>query len=102
MTVTIIGSLSKAERMKLIKRFLETKGVDVNIPLEKEIQSLPIVQIQKKWIEKIKEADYIVAVPEDTTFDGNGSGEIKYLFGESTSYEMAIADEFHKPVFIAG
>lgn len=100
MIVTIIGSLSKADRIKEVRKHLEKMGNIVNAPIDPELQKLPLVQIQMKWIEKIKEADIIIAIPKSVEGKTNGSGEISYMFGESTSYEMAIAAEFNKPVFI--
>ena len=108
MIVTIIGSLTKKKEMDKIKAFLEQHGAVVNSPGDPEVQKEPLESIQRMWIEKIEEADLIVAVPKDVTLIANKDG--KYLlefggdskyalgFGESTSYEMAIARRFNKPI----
>lgn len=99
MTVTIIGSLQRRGRMKMIGKYFERKGHTVYVPTETH---LSLVEIQIEQIRKIKQADIIIAVPKSFEAEANGSGKMSYVFGESTSYEMAIANEFNKPVFIAG
>ena len=98
MIVTIIGSLRKKKEMDEIKAFLEGCGAVVNSPGDPEIQKEPLVDIQRTWIEKIEEADLIVAVPKDVALTANGDSKYILEFGESTSYEMAIARKFNKPI----
>ena len=98
MIVTIIGSLTKKKEMDEIKAFLEKRGAIVNSPGDPEIQKEPLVDIQRTWIEKIEEADLIVAVPKDVGLTGHGDSRYILEFGESTSYEMAIARRFNKPI----
>ena len=99
MVVTIIGSLRKKKEMDEIKAFLEKCGAIVNSPGDPELQKEPLVDIQRTWIEKIEEADLIVAVPKDVALTANGDSKYILEFGESTSYEMAIARRFNKPIF---
>ena len=98
MIVTIIGSLRKKKEMDEIKAFWEQCGAVVNSPGDPEIQKEPLVDIQRTWIEKIEEADLIVAVPKDVALTANGDSKYILEFGESTSYEMAIARRFNKPI----
>ena len=98
MVVTIIGSLTKKKEMDEIKAFLEKCGAIVNSPGDPELQKEPLVNIQRTWIDKIEEADLIVAVPKDVALIANGDSKYILEFGESTSYEMAIARRFNKPI----
>lgn len=98
MVVTIIGRLSKKKEMDEIKAFWEQCGAVVNSPGDPEVQKKPLVDIQSTWIEKIEEADLIVAVPKDVALTANGDSKYILEFGESTSYEMAIARRFNKPI----
>ena len=98
MVVTIIGSLTKKKEMDKIKAFLEKRGAIVNSPGDPELQKEPLVDIQRTWIEKIEEADLIVAVPKNVALTANGDNKYILEFGESTSYEMAIARRFNKPI----
>lgn len=108
MIVTIIGSLTKKKEMDKIKAFWKRHGAIVNSPGDPEVQKEPLENIQRMWIERIEEADLIVAVPKDVTLMPNRDGKYilgfdgdsKYAleFGESTSYEIAIARRFNKPI----
>ena len=98
MVVTIIGSLTKKKEMNEIKAFLEKCGAIVNSPGDPELQKEPLVDIQRTWIEKIEEADLIIAVPKDVALTANGDSKYILEFGESTSYETAIARRFNKPI----
>ena len=98
MIVTIIGSLRKKKEMDEIKAVWEQCGAVVNSPGDPEVKKKPLVDIQSTWIEKIEEADLIVAVPKDVALTANGDSNYILEFGESTSYEMAIARRFNKPI----
>lgn len=100
MIVTIIGSLSRKKEMEEIQAFWESQGFQVNSPLDPELQMKPLLIIQSTWIEKIKEADFIVAVPKEARLFGDGDSRSNLTFGESTSYEMAIAYHFNKKILI--
>ena len=95
MIVTIIGSLTKKKEMDEIKAFWEGRGAVVNSPGDPEIQKEPLVDIQRTWIE---EADFIIAIPKNVAMTANGDSKYVLEFGESTSYEMAIARRFNKPI----
>lgn len=98
MIVTIIGSLTKKKEMDEIKAFWKGLGFVVNSPGDPEIQKEPLVDIQRTWIGKIEEADLIIAIPKNVALTANGDGKYVLEFGESTSYEMAIARRFNKPI----
>lgn len=98
MVVTIIGSLTKKKEMDKIKAFFEKRGAIVNSPGDPELQKEPLVDIQGMWIEKIEKADLIVAIPKDVALTAHGDNKYILEFGESTSYEMAIARRFNKPI----
>lgn len=98
MIVTIIGSLTKKKEMDEIKAFLKGLGFVVNSPGDPEIQKELLVDIQRTWIEKIEEADLIIAIPKNVALTANGDSKYVLEFGESTSYEMAIARRFNKPI----
>lgn len=98
MIVTIIGSLTKKKEMDEIKAFWEDRGAVVNSPGDPEIQKEPLVDIQRTWIEKIEEADLIIAIPKNVAMTANGDSKYVLEFGESTSYEMAIARRFNKTI----
>lgn len=98
MIVTIIGSLTKKKEMDEIKAFWKGRGFVVNSPGDPEIQKEPLVDIQRTWIGKIEEADLIIAIPKNVALTANGDSKYVLEFGESTSYEMAIARRFNKPI----
>lgn len=98
MVITIIGSLTRKKEMDEIKALLEVRGFVVNSPGDPEAQKEPLVDIQRRWIEKIEEADLIIAVPKSVAMTANGDSKYVLEFGESTSYEMAIARRFNKPI----
>lgn len=98
MIVTIIGSLTKKKEMDEIKAFWEGRGAVVNSPGDPEIRKEPLIDIQRTWIEKIEEADLIIAIPKSVAMTANGDSKYVLEFGESTSYEMAIARRFNKPI----
>ena len=95
MIVTIIGSLTKKKEMDEIKAFWEGRGAVVNSPGDPEIRKEPLIDIQRTWIE---EADLIIAIPKSVAMTANGDSKYVLEFGESTSYEMAIARRFNKPI----
>ena len=96
MIITIIGSMKMTETMDGIKKHFEKLGCQVNSPNDPDLQKLPLLEIQKTWIEKIEEADLIVVVSKDVKTTANGGSTYVFEIGESTSYEMAIAHKFHK------
>lgn len=100
MIVTIVGSMSRKEYMEEIKSCFKKMGFEVNSPVDDQLKKLPLLTIQKKWIEKIEEADFIIAVPKINKLENSGSASQMMTFGESTSYEIAIATRFGKPILI--
>lgn len=98
MIVTIIGSLSKKEEMKRIKEHFERFGHKVNVPYDPEIQEMALLSIQSLWIKKIREADLVVALAKNTALESDGGQHVTLEFGESTSYEMAIALDMKKEI----
>lgn len=101
MTVTIIGSLKWADDMREAKAFYEGLGFNVHSPADEDVQCKPLIMIQDEWIKNIKAADFIVVIPKDSTLDPTaGKTKWEYEFGESTSYEMAIASSFKKKIVI--
>lgn len=101
MVITIIGSLKREREMQEVKKYFERFGHKVNCPGELELQSKPLIEIQKEWYEKIEEADLIVAIPKAVLLDGHGKSNFVLEFGESTSYEMAIASKLKKKIIFA-
>ncbi len=107
--VTVIGSLSRSEDMQKVKEVLgnifykDCESITVNIPCESRFQDRPLLTNQIDWFNKIKRSDFIVAIPKDITINDNCCNDrstYKPVFGESTSYEIAIAKNFNKPIFI--
>lgn len=84
--------------MDAVKAFWERRGATVNSPGDPEVQKEPLVDIQSMWIKKIEEADLIIAIPKSVAMTANGDSKYVLEFGESTSYEMAIAKRFNKEI----
>lgn len=101
MIATIIGSLSKKEEMQVLKETFEHLGFHVNCPTDETLQKEPLLEIQKTWIKKIEDADLIIVVPKNLSMTSNGGTDYVITLGESTSYELAIATRFGKPVLWA-
>lgn len=97
MIVTIIGSLTKKKEMDEIKAFLERHGAIVNSP---EVQKEPLENVYRTWIKKIEEADLIIAIPRNVNLTANEGNKYILEFGETTSYEIAIARRFNKPILV--
>lgn len=100
MVVTICGSYSRKEDMLSCKKYFEQLGNVVNCPFDPKREKEPLIMKQYEWIQKIEEADLIVVVPKETNIEVNGGSRYVYEFGESTSYEMAMAVRFDKAITI--
>lgn len=100
MIVTIIGSYRKTDEMMECKAYWERFGHQVNCPCDPERKNLPLIEKQSGWIKKIEEADLVVAIAKEVCLSGDGSSRHVYEFGESTSYEMAIALRNKKQIVI--
>lgn len=106
MIVTIIGSLSKRSSMEDIKNHFESIGAKVNWPFDKTLKEnrLGLLGVQMDYYDKIKEADLIVAVSKYVYINIDDAEKdttsLTVKFGESTSYEMAIAYKLGKSVVV--
>lgn len=99
MVITIIGSLKNKHKMEYYKKFFENMGHTVHSPSDQNIQNLPLIAIQTQWIKNIEESDLVVAIPKEVVLnDSAGKTTYTYEFGESTSYELAIAHDKDKSV----
>lgn len=99
MEVTIIGSLSKKDRMNECEEFFKKLGAKVNNPADASRREKSLVAKQESWIEAIENADLVVVIPKEYML-AQDSTATKYgmTLGESTSYELAIARRFGKQV----
>lgn len=101
MIITVIGSITKSkDEMIACKKFFERFGHEVHTPIDEGVQILPLVEIQETWIDRIEASDLVVAIPKVRQLGRHGSGRQDVTFGESTSYEMAIAKKFKKQVVV--
>lgn len=98
MIITIIGSCSNPDQMKECKEYWERFGHKVNCPCDPGRDELPLIEKQSSWIEKIEEADLVVAIHKNICMGTRPKSEYVFEFGESTSYEMAIALRFKKQI----
>lgn len=98
MIVTIIGSYSNTDKIKECKEYWEWFGHKVNCPCDPGREMTPLIEKQSEWIEKIESADLIIAIPKEFKIGTMGLPAYVLEFGESTSYEMAIALRFKKEV----
>lgn len=96
MIITIIGSCKDTEKMNACKEYWERFGHKVNCPCDLKNDDMSLIAIDSKWIEKIEEADLIVAIHKSLSLEGGGGTSHIMDFGESTTYEMAIALRFNK------
>lgn len=99
MIITIIGSCSDSEKMNECKEYWERFGHKVYCPCDSTRNKYPLIRKQGEWIERIKEADLVVAIEKGIYLLEN-PGETNYTlkFGESTSYEIAIASYLNKQI----
>lgn len=100
MIITIIGSVTvNRDEMRKCKKFFEKLGYQVYIPIDDpEHEKLPLLEKQRRWINHIEESDLIVAVSKIRILDNCENVQLGIMFGESTSYEIAIAEKFQKPI----
>ena len=98
MVVTIIWSYSNTDKMKECKEYWERFGHKVNCPCDPGRKSITLIEKQFEWIEKIEEADLVVAIQKNIHMSSRPKTEYVFEFGESTSYEMAIALRFKKQI----
>lgn len=100
MIITIIGSCSNTDQMKECKEYWERFGHKVNCPCDPGRKDLPLIEKQSEWVEKIEEADLVVAIHKNLHMGIGPKAEYVFAFGESTSYEMAIALRFKKQIIV--
>lgn len=101
LVVVFIGSLKSCSySMSVAKEFFENLGMEVLTPYDEDLQNKPLLVIQKIWINHIVNCDFVVAFAKSRDLDDNYPGEtiMKYEFGESTSYELAIALKNNKKI----
>lgn len=100
MKVVVVGSLSRECDILECKHYFEKIGAEVVTPLEYQNGSL--YDIQVRYAEFINQADLIVAIPKNVERPDISECPYGFLdklgFGESTSYEIAMAITFGKRV----
>lgn len=94
MIITIIGSVKENEKdMAIMKEFLSRlRNVVIYSPLDN--QNGTIYDLQRAYIDKIAESNLVIAISKPRKCGGPWS----LHFGESTTYELAMADFFGVPV----
>lgn len=103
MKVVVIGSVNAcSDEFKDIKKFFENRKCEVITPIDDDRQNgTPLIMLMEQYIEYIKNADIVIACSKNHLYceDETSLWEYERLeFGESTSYEIAIAKCFHKPI----
>ncbi len=111
MIITIIGSVQTEESVKKIesiKAALSNEENTIHTPFidktNDEFHNL--LNLQRCMIDHIYASDIVIAIPKYKNHEfekdaGKGyQSSILYNFGESTSYEIAIAEHFKIPVLI--
>lgn len=68
-------------------------GVVVVIPLQTQLVLLILINVMDA-----NKTQMIIAIPKNVALTANGDSKYVLEFGESTSYEMAIARRFNKPI----
>ena len=123
--IVICGSLKTFDKLKLLEYYLKNAipNAKVTVPLK----DLDMFQAQKEYVGHIFNADVVLVVPKSIKYDINIVNSSGYFLqndhgvvsetrvkvanhdflkhrgikiGESTSFEAAIAEYFHKPYFI--
>lgn len=87
--VFVIGSCSQIDEINKVASIFSNLGIEIDTP---EVGTGHFFEYMvKRAISKIKEADFIIAVPKK---DGT--------FGDGSTYEMLFAEDIGKPIFIYG
>ena len=123
--IVICGSLKNIDRIELLGQYLKRAipTAEVIVPMK----DLDMFQAQKEYVGHIFNASVVMIVPKSIKYDINIINSSGYFLhndhgivsetrlkvanhnfmkhrgieiGESTSYEAAIAEYFHKPYFI--
>lgn len=106
MKVVIIGSLSCKHVIETVETFCkDVLGAD-NIITPFKCKSGSLLRMQKSYIQYIEDCDLVIAVPKysvtEESLEDNNHTYIKECFGESTSYEIAMALYLKKNILIWG
>lgn len=100
MKVVILGSIKhNSDVITSVANFWKGHNVDVIYPID-SIKTKNLLDIQMNYINEIEDADLVLAIPKKIVDGVNGYYNCTFEFGESVSYEMAIAKHFRKPVAI--
>lgn len=107
MKVVIIGSLKESQnKIKIIADYFESNDDIVIDPITINEFADSTFEAQLRYISEIMECDLVVAVSkngnnfQDEGVDGNTT--VTYKFGESTTYELALAKKLDKKILILG
>ena len=101
MKVVVIGSINGTQHdMEAAVKFFERfEGIETVSALD--LQDRPLIYTQRVMVQRIKEADLIVVVPKNRVCSDLPNETIYEVeFGESTSYEIAMAREFRKEIVV--
>lgn len=101
MKVAIIGSMSNAEEMKKFGECLKKYADSVIYPVPTEPDH-PRINAHIDWLQKFRDVDIVIAYPKKYLYQPETADIIrtKYVFGESTLYEIAIASVLFSNVVI--
>lgn len=100
--VVFIGSLRHCRTsMAMAKGLFESLGMEVFSPDDEGLQNKPLLDIQELWFNLITDCSFVVAFAKYRELDLEAPGQtiMRYEYGESTSYELAIALNSNKKVF---
>ena len=93
----IIGSVNSSTKdMELLRNDLKRAYPMAIIHTPMDDQNGSLYAIQRKFIEKIAEADIVFVVPKALKDKSGYWTPINLVIGESTSYELAIANYLNK------
>lgn len=103
MVIVIIGSNNASvKKIEACKKFFTDMGHEVHSPIDNGRKDMHLFTKQTSWIYMIKQADLIVAIPKSVETVSGGTSSFNLEFGESTSYEIAIARYFYKVIIYWG
>lgn len=95
MQICIAGSLKKSQcNMNLAAEWLKTRFPYAKIVLPHR-EELCMERAQDLYAKDLANCDLLIAIPKEVYYTTNG---LRYVFGESTHYEMAFAEAQNIPV----
>lgn len=102
MKIVICGSLSNKALLLNVEEELNKlfPGSNIITPVNEVRQEKSLLDIQKEYIVEIEAADLVVVIPKHVKTMRDGGQDMLFTFGESTTYEMALAHVHTKPVMI--